>query len=699
MALTTKSITGNGARGHHYFVLKVDENSTSVANNTSSLSFSFVISNYGGAWDWYGWGTSISYTININGSKYTGYIPDYDGVSSVTLKTGSLNVEHSSDGTKSINISFSVTDGAGKTYTCGNASASGKMTLSTIPRNATITNAPDFNDEQNPTITYQNLAGDSVSTLQACISLTGAIDDISYRDISISGTSYTFELTDEERNILRNATTTSKTRQITFFIKTILNGVTFHSTATKTLTIVNANPTFTSDLVTYQDVDTLSVNVTGNNQHIVQNKSLLEVYYKSATAKKGASISSYTFILNGENRTSTTATGTINFGYINSANDLTLTCVATDTRGYSTTITKVIKMLAYSEPTMQISLNRKNNYENTTYLKVDGSIASVDNKNIMYIKYRYKLKGGTYATDEFGQGIYTYINDNVEEELSLDNTKEYIFNVIVLDMFNTQNSVELPLGKGVFPLFIDTIRNGIGVNTFLEDGEVFRTTGGNAHIENNLIVDGEISNKVLPNAKNIDDLNSFDDVGENEVLNKSGLYSVSENDKWYNLINLRHRNGLDDGVRYGMQIRSTMTDLEGDLEFRKNHNGIWSNWKRIQSDPIVLFDDVDSGGTTEEVTLSENSSNFSYIELFITKDESSGIWSVKTPSPNGRTIQVGTTYYAGSALQVIGKTVKIEGNKIKHNTEFYINFNTSNGTVSSIGGQKTVKILKVIGYR
>ena len=132
------TITKNGAKGHHKFTLEVVENSTSIADNTSSLSFAFKISSLGGGWDWYGWGSNISYTVTINGTKYTGTIPDYDGSSTVTLKSGSnIKIEHNTDGKKEISISFSVDDNANQYYTCGDASASGTMTLTDIPRYAT----------------------------------------------------------------------------------------------------------------------------------------------------------------------------------------------------------------------------------------------------------------------------------------------------------------------------------------------------------------------------------------------------------------------------------------------------------------------------------------------------------------------------------------------------------------------------------
>lgn len=129
MALQSKTITGNGSRGHHKFKLTVTENSKNDNANTSSISYTFSISPIQSGWDWYIQGTNISYTITINGTNYTGTIPDYNGSSTVTLKSGTLNVAHDATGTKTMSFSFKVTDRDGLSYTCGAASARGSMVL------------------------------------------------------------------------------------------------------------------------------------------------------------------------------------------------------------------------------------------------------------------------------------------------------------------------------------------------------------------------------------------------------------------------------------------------------------------------------------------------------------------------------------------------------------------------------------------
>jgi hypothetical protein len=73
------SIQANGSKGHHKFILEVKQASQSVANNTSSVSFTFKIAPIETTWNWEQWGAYIKYTVTINGTAYTGSIDNYDG--------------------------------------------------------------------------------------------------------------------------------------------------------------------------------------------------------------------------------------------------------------------------------------------------------------------------------------------------------------------------------------------------------------------------------------------------------------------------------------------------------------------------------------------------------------------------------------------------------------------------------------------
>lgn len=303
----------------------------------------------------------------------------------LAMKTPAVRVPHNSDGSKSITISA-----AGKISgtTLSSTTISKTITLDTIPRKATITAAPDFNDEQNPTITYNNSAGTVVDTLQACISLDGDID-IAYRDISKTGSSYTFNLTTAERNVLRNGTTTANSREIKFYIKTVIGENTYYSSLAKTLTIINANPTINP---TIKDTGTASTVLTGDgNNKLIKEHNFMSITI-GAAALKGATIKSQKVECGSQSFT--TATGSLTNV---SSGSFKFTVV--DSRGNTTTKTVNKTMIDYvkltcnlsaSAPTTDgvLSFSVNGNYFN-------GSFGAVS--NTLTVQYRLKTNDGAYT--------------------------------------------------------------------------------------------------------------------------------------------------------------------------------------------------------------------------------------------------------------------------------------------------------------
>ena len=254
------------------------------------------------------------------------------------------------------------------------------------------------------------------------------------------------------------------------FTLTTKSGSTAIGTSTQTATgsITGANPTYATANVTYADTNNSVVAITGTNQHIVQGKSSLSVYLAAATGNKGATITQYTVVVNGVTKTLATA-GTAVFGVINSASNLTATVTVKDSRGNTTTVTRSITVLPYTAPDMNVALERLNNYEDTSYLTVNGVISSVNGKNSFSLKYKYKVSGGSY-------GAETPIGNNTKATLTCDKNYSYIFSVTVTDNFGSTTK-EFTLDKGAFPLFIDTQKNAVGINTFPETGEALRVEG------------------------------------------------------------------------------------------------------------------------------------------------------------------------------------------------------------------------------
>ena len=448
-----------------YLKLTVTEESYSIANNTSTVRWK--LESIGGSVNYY---TIYNWGVWVNGQQIYGTQTtnwnSYNFPAATGSTTGTITVNHNADGSAS-NVGFEL---KGCVYYNRSNSYTGSISLTKIPRQANITSAPDFNDEASPTINYSNPAGNSVSSLQACIASTnGQTIYVGYRDISKTGSSYTFNLSDAERNTLRQATPNSNTFKLKFYVKTVISGNTFYSSVEKTLSIVNGNPTFTASNISYKDNNSTTVAVTGNNQNLVQNLSSLLATISSATAKKYASISKYEATINGVTKTITSA-GNIDYGVINSANNLTLSVKVTDSRGNTTTASKTVVFLAWTLPTAIISLKRKNNYEDQSYLTVNGTYSSVDSKNSLSIKYQYK------KTTDSSYSSLTSITNGQTKTITLSKDYAWDFRIILTDAFGT-TTYNVTLAKGKFIFFVDTKKLSVGVNCFPTNSESLEVNG------------------------------------------------------------------------------------------------------------------------------------------------------------------------------------------------------------------------------
>lgn len=427
--------------------------SQSVSGNYSDISWKLYAD---------GGSSSGNYTmvkekyVTVNGATQSNATEQttYNGT---TPFSGTTRIYHNSDGTKSFSASAG---GAFFYYGSYNTTGSGTWDLPTIPRASSVSGGSgDIGSAT--TINISRASNSFTHTLEYSFgSLTGTI---------ATGVATSYKWTIPTSFYAQIPNSNSGTGTIT--CKTY-NGSTLVGTKTVSFTakVTNSNPTFSASNLSYADTNTTVTAITKNNQHIVQNKSNLKVTYTSATGKNSATITKYTFVLNGVTKTSTSAGGTIDFGVINSASNLTLTVTVQDSRGNTTKATKTITMLPHSNPSAIVTLSRLNNYEDESYLTVDGSIASVNSKNTMTIKYRYKVSGGSY-------GAFTTIGDNVKQILSLDKNKVYIFNVVVTDAFGSSYDKEHTLGKGVFPLFIDTKKNSVGMNALPRTNNVLEVAG------------------------------------------------------------------------------------------------------------------------------------------------------------------------------------------------------------------------------
>ena len=337
-------------------------------------------------------------------------------------------IAHNADGSKSVSIAanFYIYSQGAVGINAAQVSGAQTITLTSIPRGATIATAPNFNDEQNPTITYSNPAGTAVTSIKACIAnSTGGTVYVAYRDISKTGTSYTFNLTEAERNVLRNATKDSNTMTVQFYIETVIGGQTFRSNMAKTLTIINNKPTLSPTIV---DTGIYSAPLTGDaNNKIIKGYNTMSITFGDA-ALKGATITSRKVTCGSLSRTADGTMANVESG------DFVFT--VTDSRGNTTTKTisktlinyvKLTANLDAKNPTTDGVLNFtvKGNYFN-------GNFGA--NSNTLTVQYRYKVDGGSYSqwttvSHSLSSNTYT-VSSSIT---GLDYQKAYVIQCRALD--------------------------------------------------------------------------------------------------------------------------------------------------------------------------------------------------------------------------------------------------------------------------
>lgn len=424
---------------------------------TNSTTIDWVLKSNGTMSTGYSvWGGPITVTINGTNVYYqSGRVRIYGGGS--FRKTGSIVVNHDSDGTKTVSMSVRAA-----LYTAEvNCTGSASYTLDPIQRYAYIVDAENFTDEGNPTVHYANPLGNVLTSTQICISLDGTTETISYRDIDKNGSSYKFNLTSSERNTLLSNTPNSNSRLVYFIIKSVLYGVTYYSVMQKTMTVVNANPTITG--AEYYDTNQDTIAITGDSTKIVQSVSTVEFKFASLSAQKYATLSYISIEINGTTQTvslsgSSQSNITKLFGTLNLSNNIAANVELIDSRGNKTRLSLTVSVLQWSLPSAVITAARINNFYTETNFRVLASYSSINGNNNVIIKYQTK------KATESSYGSLVIIQNDTPYIINLDNTYEWNIRIIIQDSIGGTVTYYVTIGKGIPLLFFDTLRNSIGVN-------------------------------------------------------------------------------------------------------------------------------------------------------------------------------------------------------------------------------------------
>ena len=363
--------------------LKFSWNRTGFSTDKNESNISWKMELISTAYGAISTSASTAWSVTVNGKSHSGSVSVAIGNNATkTLASGTETIPHNNDGTKTFSYSFSQTFNI--TFSgawIGAKSGSGSDTLDTIPRAATLTKAPDFNDETtNLTVEFNNPGNfDLQFKLEA-----GGDAALVVREKPTKASPYTFVLTEAEKKKLRQKCT-KNSLTVRFTVATYINGtISKWSWLDKTMTLINAMPTLSP---TANDVNPTTVALTGDNSKAIKYHSNIEVS-AGAQTKKEATVSALSITCGSSKITNASGTfigadsGKIVFG-------------VSDSRGNSASQTVNLQMVEYIPLTCSIAHNKPDALGNMTVacsgLFFNGSFGTAENE--LTVQYRYVETG------------------------------------------------------------------------------------------------------------------------------------------------------------------------------------------------------------------------------------------------------------------------------------------------------------------
>ena len=504
--------------------------SYSVANNSSVIEWVFEV-----RWQIAGTPTDAKkYTIMIDKMPFSGTISGYHSAGWQTINSGTITIGHNPDGTKAFSYSFGVSWST--LFGTKKATASGSSELDAITRYAMITSAhSSFIDTDNPTITYSNPRGEDVTSLQACISLTGDRDDVPYRDISKTGSSYTFRLTEYERYTLIKEVGYTKDIGVWFYVQSIIDGVTYRDRKYTTFKLVDYEPILSPTVI---DLNNRTLALTGNENILVRYYST--AYFDTGAAARKTATIEYQTITNGK---TVLDDYTSNTGVIDGVDSNTFYFSATDSRGNTTrdfvnftesqgTWIPYIKLTASltNQPLTAngvLTFTVKGKY-------YDGSFGAKSNS--MELEYMVLDSNGEPVFNKNGSGwvVLGTVSPNVDNE----GNYTYTYTISELD-YEQQYALIVSVIDELTPVQV--------VTTVIKSVPVFDWSKSDFHHHTDVYLE---PNKAIRTSSDYEDITIIGTDNDSIVINQGS--DTTDTDIGGYTINLNSSNGVYiDGRKYG----------------------------------------------------------------------------------------------------------------------------------------------------
>ena len=264
--------------------------------------------------------------------------------------------------------------------------------------------------------------------------------------------------------------------------------------------------------VAYEDTKSQTIALTGNDQDIVRNHSIVAYSASGLSAKNGASVRSCSVTVNGTN-----------YPLIDSGMNLDATFTVTDSRGLTGTKKVTISMIDWSVPSAIITLERQNNFYTATNLTVDAQYSYINGNNQITITYNATKEGDSSPS------VSGSLQDNVQAVVNLDNTYAWTVVVTLVDSLGGTTSYSLWISRGMPIIYFDRLKSSVGINCFPKEEQSLEVNGVN--IEKNVMtasLSANVTNLAVSTYTKIP-LDLSNGVGEKLTLQNDGGIKIGAN--------------------------------------------------------------------------------------------------------------------------------------------------------------------------
>ena len=462
------TITGSTNNSHYTLTCEYSYTQNTTANTSTITAIVYLAGN--------GYTTSSNYwCCTINGSEVT-----TNKSASINAKTElgrrTWTVNHNSDGTAKVNISFSfsnrVTAG---TYTVSSGSGSASVTLTTIPRASSMSLNRSSATIGSDSVTVSISRASSSFTHKVKVGWGGSW----YLLAENVTTSYSFTPPMNYCNTIPNATSGTATVKV----ETISNG-SWIGEVTKTITFNVPSSVIPSVGISVTANNTLS----GTN---IANKTTFTVKPTNATGSYKSTIKSYAITGGFLNSTSSSGATTGTLG----AGDYTLQVKVTDSRGRTATASQKVVVYAYDKPTVSMKVKRTdaNGATSTEGTYVSGTVTfSIYNPNNgnanakQYALYKKTKTATSWTTVKDFTTLSAYSGDlAVDFGTGFAVGTSYDVRVSIKDSYNT---VSYDTSISTKSALLNLEKGGVGIGKIWEQGAL--DVGGDIYGNGGLVIQG-----------------------------------------------------------------------------------------------------------------------------------------------------------------------------------------------------------------